>query len=162
MACFVGQDDLAMVLPISTIMSRAKAIVLLAIFIGGCERGKVIRDEPVQLRQSPVQISMKGTGRSHGPTREICLRVSTKSADSIEAAIPQRGRYHSPLHAVLITEEGARDTLGRDTGPSVTRRDRQVLCLWDHGLSGPLSCWAYSWGRAKPSRRFSVRAAAFP
>jgi hypothetical protein len=117
-------------------MSRRQVFALVsAVAITACERGKVIRDEPIEVAQNPIKISMVSTGRSKGPTRQVCLSMSNHDADAIESAVPKTGRYHSPLHAVLITKDGELDTLGNSTAPSIMRRDPETICLYDHGLS---------------------------
>ena len=117
-------------------MSLRRILALVSVVtITACERGKVIRDEPMELAKNPIKISMASTGRSKGPTRQVCLSMSNHDADAIESAVPKTGRYHSPLHAVLVTKEGAVDTVGEGTDPSIMRRDPETVCLYDHGLS---------------------------
>ena len=124
-------------------MRRRNLLTLsLPLALAACERGRVISSGPIDLGSTPVRVSMKHTGQSTGPTRQVCLTMTATDADSIQGAARALVRppgYKTPIHVRLITERGSVDTLGGETGAADTRFDPNTLCVWDHGLSGPTS-----------------------
>src|SRR3982750_3362233 len=112
-----------------------------AVALTACERGRVI-SEAIDLDTTPVRISMTRTGRSVGPTRQVCLTMSPRDADSLEGRPPgfigPKG-YGTRIHVRLITNHTTVDTLGGESGVSDIRFDPNTLCVWDHGLSPPFA-----------------------
>jgi hypothetical protein len=119
---------------------RNLRLLSLVVTLAACERGQVISSGPIDLGATPVRISMKRTGVSDGPTRQVCLTMSASDADSIDGGPNPFARlpgYKTPIHVRLIAERGTVDTLGGSDGAADIRFDPNTLCVWDHGLSGP-------------------------
>src|SRR5690242_10244379 len=115
------------------------SLPFISVVLTACERGRVISG-PIDLDRNPLRISMVSTGRSTGPTRQVCLTMSPAAADSLEGGPPAFIRpsgYKTPIHIRLITSHSTVDTLGGDLGASDIRLDPNTLCVWDHGLSPP-------------------------
>lgn len=120
-------------------LAERLSFLSLAVALTACERGRVISG-PIDVGTNPVRISMARTGRSDGPTRQVCLTVSSSDADSLEGHPPglyRAERFVTPIHVRLITNHLTVDTLGGRDGASDIRFDPNTLCLWDHGLSPP-------------------------
>ena len=123
-----------------TLRLAARASFLsIALALTACERGRVISG-PIDLSRNPVRISMARTGRSVGPTRQVCLTMSAADADSVEGR--RRGfirpeAHRTPIHVRLISNHSTVETLGDSVGADDIRLDPNTLCVWDHGLSPP-------------------------
>ena len=115
------------------------SLLALALLLTACERGRVISG-PIDLGKIPVRISMARTGRSVGPTRQVCLTMSAADADSLEGGTREfirRKSYRTPIHVRLLSNHQTVETLGDSVGASDIRFDPNTLCVWDHGLSPP-------------------------
>ena len=114
------------------------AFLSTAVVLTSCQRGRVVSG-PIDLSTKPVRISMARTGRSLGPTRQVCLTMSAADADSLEGH--PHNLFHAeayrPIHVRLISNHGTVETLGDSVGVSDIRLDPNTLCVWDHGLSPP-------------------------
>lgn len=106
--------------------------------VGGvCGRGALVR-----LDAAPLIVRFSSPRQVTGPTRELCLQPASED----DAALILGDGRSTPVQAVLISADGRRDTLGHDgssatkgrnASASVSPRDLNGVCLWDHGLSNP-------------------------